>query len=518
MADGENTTSGSRVARERERKFAVHGRFEPPDIGDIKGIGGFEEVASLTLRAVYYDTDDLRLARHGATLRHRSGEPGGARWTVKLPSVGADGGDAFLDRTEIEMRGPASRIPAEAAELLLAVTRGAELGPVSDLRTRRRRWLVRNPDGAPAAELVQDEVSVMSGRKIVSRFRELELEQINLAAGRLASIADQLRAAGAVDAEPIPKVVRALGTRATAAPDLVMLRGDDGNRSAGDLVRATLRADVAGVVGHHAGTLLGETESLHQMRVATRRLRSDLRTFEPLTVGGWAAELRARLEPLASALGAVRDADVLDAALAGTQLEPPADIAAVRDALEAEAAGPRSRLRALLTGDAYVALLDALVAATSQPRLRRHADGDAATVLPPLLTRASGLARKGTDVADADADDADLHRLRIAAKRGRYAAEAIAPALRGGLAKDAMRVARRLRRLQGELGELQDSVVARDRLGALVADGPVDGRLAVTVGRLVEREVCRGAAARIAAARRICRARTALRRWRRRAA
>ena len=69
------------------------------------------------------------------------------------------------------------------------------------------------------AELANDEVSVVEGRRIVSRFRELELEAIEDDAP-LEYLAEQLRVAGATDAEPIPKVVRALGSRATATPDI----------------------------------------------------------------------------------------------------------------------------------------------------------------------------------------------------------------------------------------------------------------------------------------------------------
>ena len=85
---------------------------------------------------------------------------------------------------------------------------------VATLRTRRRRWRFLMGE-MEMAELANDEVSVVEGRRIVSRFRELELEAIEDDAP-LEDLAEQLRVAGATDAEPIPKVVRALGSRATA--------------------------------------------------------------------------------------------------------------------------------------------------------------------------------------------------------------------------------------------------------------------------------------------------------------
>ena len=55
----------------------------------------------------------------------------------------------------------------------------------------------------------------------------------------------------------------------------------------------------------------GDPEVVHQARVATRRLRSDLRTFEHFVDHEWAAELRAELRWLGAELGAVRDVEVL---------------------------------------------------------------------------------------------------------------------------------------------------------------------------------------------------------------
>ena len=53
----------------------------------------------------------------------------------------------------------------------------------------------------------------------------------------------------------------------------------------------------------------GDPEGLHQMRVATRRLRAALRLFEQV-VPTDAEALRAELKWLATSLGAVRDLDV----------------------------------------------------------------------------------------------------------------------------------------------------------------------------------------------------------------
>jgi len=80
--------------REREAKLGAGPVFALPDLdGLIDGLVA-TPLPERHLDAVYYDTDDLRLARSGITVRHRTGEDDG--WTVKLPEDG--GGEATLVR------------------------------------------------------------------------------------------------------------------------------------------------------------------------------------------------------------------------------------------------------------------------------------------------------------------------------------------------------------------------------------------------------------------------------------
>src|SRR3954452_20245789 len=92
------------AAREDELKFAVHALFAMPDLAAPEQ--GIVEVVARpagTLRATYYDAPDLRLAREGITLRHRSGE-GSPSWTLKLPvdldGNGSGGGGKTRDAGE----------------------------------------------------------------------------------------------------------------------------------------------------------------------------------------------------------------------------------------------------------------------------------------------------------------------------------------------------------------------------------------------------------------------------------
>ena len=98
----------------------------------------------------------------------------------------------------------------------------------------------------------------------------------------------------------------------------------------------------------------GDPEDVHQARVATRRLRSDLRTFGDFVYEEWATSLRAELRWLGAELGEVRDAEVLLARLRAdiTQLPSPEQDAAERlvRRLVADWHGARTRMIETLAG------------------------------------------------------------------------------------------------------------------------------------------------------------------------
>src|SRR5690348_12726600 len=81
-----DTHNGPQTMREVEAKFRVHPAFEiPPLAGRATGVAEVGDAVAQELRAVYWDTSDLRLAREGITLRHRAGEGANDGWHLKLP-------------------------------------------------------------------------------------------------------------------------------------------------------------------------------------------------------------------------------------------------------------------------------------------------------------------------------------------------------------------------------------------------------------------------------------------------
>ena len=353
---------------------------------------------------------------------------------MKLPKVEDS---ALLVRDEHVFSGPATAPPEDAVDLVRAYVRTAELAPVVRMRTVRRAVALRSADGRLLAEIDDDDVSVHRGRRVTSRFRELEVEMADAGGDDLlAAITERLRAGGAGAPDPTPKLVRALGESALAPPEVVP-EDLDGAVTAGAAVRRAIAASVARLLRHDPGVRLGgEPEDVHQARVATRRMRSDLRTFAPLIDAGWAASLSEELRWLAAELGAVRDAEVLAERLQGTASRLPAgDVEAgrhVADELVGGVAGARERLLAALHEPRYVALLDRLVEAAHAPGLTAEAGGTARKVLPDLVDVPwSRLWRDGRRL-DVHSPDEELHALRIRAKRVRYAAEAVAPVMGPG--------------------------------------------------------------------------------------
>jgi len=474
---------------EREAKLAAPPGFQLPELGGPDDGFKAEPQTARRLRTTYYDTADLRLARWGASLRHRPGEG----WTVKLPEGQAG---ALLVRAEHVFSGDGRRPPAEAVALVRPFVRTCRLSPVVRMRTLRHPVELREPAGSRLAELADDEVQVLDGRRVVTRFRELEVELDEAADDDLLEqVVERLLDAGAEQGEPTPKYLRALGGRERAlGPEVVQPEVD-----AGASVETLLRHDLAGgtlrLFRHEAGVRTGEDpEAVHQARVATRRIRSTLRTFSKLLDEEWTDRLRADLKWLADLLGEVRDTDVLLERFSGHLAELPAADAKAGRWLLARLAGQRDDARRRLLGamasQKYVVLLDDLVAAAAAPALLPGADSPAAEVMPALVAKPWKKLRKEVRGAGDDPPDHELHQIRIRAKRARYAAEAVEPVI----GKPAGDFADAVADIQSVLGDHQDAVVGEAWLRGAAGAGRRDA--ALVAGMLIAAERASAASTR----------------------
>ncbi|HET7420486.1 MAG TPA: CYTH and CHAD domain-containing protein [Candidatus Dormibacteraeota bacterium] len=464
--------------REREVKLGAGPAFHLPDLAGVVDGLAVAPPETVRLETVYYDTPDLRLARWGVSLRHRAGEG----WTLKL-SPTASG--PLLERDELTFQGAGKKPPAGAVEVVRAYVRRSELVPVARLSTVRRRVRLVDAAGTRVAEVVDDEVSVRDGRRVAARFREIEVEVPGTDGdGIISPLVTRLRSAGAGAPDPTPKHVRALGPRAVEPPEVApepLLP----NAPARDVVRNAFAGSVAALLHHDPLVRTGrDPEAVHQARVATRKLRSNLRTFAPMLEVEWTEPLRSELGWLAMGLGAVRDREVLLDRLRGRTATLPAGdqraAGALLGLLVDEIEGLRKKLAEDMDSQRYIDLLENLVSAAHSPVTTPDADRPATEVLPALATTPWKRLRSAVKQLPEMPTDPELHRIRILAKRARYAAEAVAP-VAGPEAEDFARAAAKL---QTVLGEHQDSVTAQAWLRA----ARVTGRRAFVAGELIALE------------------------------
>jgi CHAD domain-containing protein len=478
---------------EREVKLGAGPAFHLPDLaGVIEGVH-VAPPETVRMETVYYDTPDLRLARWGVSLRRRAGEG----WTLKLsapPSTPGKPG-AVLERDELTFQGGA-KPPEAALEVVRAYVRRSELVPVARLSTVRRRVRLVDPSGTRVAEVVDDEVSVRDGRRVAARFREIEVEVPgeNGAEVIITPLVTRLRTAGAGAPDPTPKHIRALGPRAIEPPEVApepLLPA----APAKDVVRYNLAESVAALLHHDPLVRTGrDPEAVHQARVATRKLRSNLRTFGPLLDVEWTEPLRSELGWIAASLGAVRDREVLLERLRDRAKSLPStdtrSANALLHVLEVEIDSLRKTLATDLDSQRYVDLIERLVEAAHSPVTLPDADQPAAAVLPALATTPWRRLRSAVRRLGVTPTDPELHRIRILAKRARYAAEAVAPVA----GAEAAAFAKAAAKLQTILGEHQDSVTAQDWLRS----PRVTGRRAFVAGELIALERIAAAEARTA--------------------
>jgi triphosphatase len=266
---------------------------------------------------------------------------------------------------------------------------------------------------------------------------------------------------------------------------------DPHSSTVGDAGLAVVRRHFAALLQHEPGTRLGEdTEELHDMRVASRRLRAALQLFAdvlPTTVMRTEDDLRW----IGRTLGDVRDLDVqLEQLTEWQELSVEPDRAALgplRELLENERALARARMLAVLDSRRYEVFVDRFARAVRARR--RRAEGPwslpVLEAAPNLIENRFRKVRKAGERIHSASEPTDYHRLRIRAKRFRYALEFFSDAYPGETGP----LIKRLVALQDALGRHQDAQVAIDRLRTLASarDRPLAKATVFAMGEIAER-------------------------------
>jgi CHAD domain-containing protein len=267
--------------------------------------------------------------------------------------------------------------------------------------------------------------------------------------------------------------------------------------SAGEVVLAYLDTQAAKLSVLDLAVRRDKPDAVHQMRVTVRRLRGALQSFTGIVSKAETEHLRAELKWLGSVLGDARDTEVLaDHLHAGLKAVPtelvlgPAQARITAHFAPLEASSRKAVLDAL-NSERYRALRADLGRLLDHPPLTPGAAEPAGKALPPAVGRAYRRTRRRMRRADhapaGQARDVALHETRKAAKRARYAAEAVRPALGKKDGRKARRFAKRMKDVQSALGMHQDAVIAQAAARDIGVHAHLAGENAFSFGLLQER-------------------------------
>jgi CHAD domain-containing protein len=231
----------------------------------------------------------------------------------------------------------------------------------------------------------------------------------------------------------------------------------------------------------------GEDDAIHQVRVACRRVRSDLKLFRKVIAGGWGERLREELAWLASSCGEARDLEVIAELVreSVTGEDDPEHVATVLETLTVGLERASKQSAEVVLGERTALLVRDLKVVAAAPELNELAEMTSAESLPKLLRSARRKFDESAARLKPWTPDDDWHEVRLLAKRVRYAADTSASVL-GEEARD---IAVQAAKFQELLGQHQDHCAVADALGELAKEAAAqsDAELSFTLGRLTER-------------------------------
>jgi triphosphatase len=449
----------------------VEWQFDADDLAPVEdwlrehpSASGFAILPEATreLSDTYYDTEDWRFYRAGYALRVRRD---GKRVEATMKSL-SPAEDGLRRRREISERlrsgGPKTLMKARGpvGERLRALVGARELRPLFEVRTRRQVFELR-PDGSTAenhqsvGEVALDSSEFSGEGKESTSLRRVEIE-VDPRVGA-STFVDELRGTHGLRPAGVSKFeagLSAYGLRPNGAPELGSTE-IDATLSAGEVAFAVLRRHFAAMLDNEPGVRLGEDpEDLHDMRVATRRLRATLKLYADF-LPERASRFERGLRWVGSSLGEVRDLDVHLERLAREASEGGCgeSLDEIIAALQERRDEARQRMLEMLDSARYERLLSSFAGV-----LRRGPSptGPILEVAPDLVRRRYKKARKAADSLSEDSPPEDFHDLRKKGRRLRYALEP----LQGIYGKPAQRMVEVLKELQDDLGDHQDLVVA----------------------------------------------------------
>lgn len=259
---------------------------------------------------------------------------------------------------------------------------------------------------------------------------------------------------------------------------VLLARADSVEQAAAQIFAAALDHFAANAAAFGAGE---NAETIHQMRVALRRLRAAIGVFRPVLSGPALSQVSLRAKEIAATLGAARDEDVFAKMIDTgplTALAPTSGVARLRVAALRRRAENYAAVRAMISGgatadfeSAFRRIIDShdWLAAPEASRA-----GSAAAFAATALTRARRRVLRRSEGLAAQTPES-RHEARIALKKARYAAEFFEGLFRRRKAARAW--AEALAELQDSLGAFNDLATANRLLDRLDADDPTLARV-----------------------------------------
>jgi inorganic triphosphatase YgiF len=429
------------------------------------------------LRSVYYDTPEHALAKHGMTLRVRTAD---GRYTQTVKTGGGTAAGLF-DRSELEheLDGPQPNLAKLKKAVLDELDHDMDVPqavvPVFESDVERCSWTLQR--GGAEIELTLDQGVVRAGARSAP-ICEVEMELKRGSHRALFALARQcnaivpLRLGVSSKSKRGYRLLDAREDAAEKAEPLVLNRAMDVGEGFQAILRACLRhfrCNESLVVQRR------DVEGLHQVRVAMRRLRSALTLFRNVISDGSFGPIKSRLQLASQQFGEARNLDVF---LENIDQFPYIEGLAERAKAAREAA--YDRVVETLASLAFRQLMLDLVAwmefgpwRTSGEPVQKHSRQEKLTnfATDTLDSWRRKVKRKGAALDQID--EAERHRVRIATKKLRYAAEFFAPLFPSRQAQRGRKAfVEALQELQEALGTLNDLVAGYDLIARLAAMAP----------------------------------------------
>lgn len=439
---------------------------EPADLSAVLAAAPPGDTVEKDQVSTYFDTPAGDLKAQRISLRIR--ESGGKRiQTLKR------GAGFARDEHEQVVAGEALDLSMPALKEALSPAKRKALRPAFTVRIHRRQ---RTFDyGGAIIEMAVDQGEVLSG----GRTRTVSEVELELKSGACAPMFDLARELSRTAPLYLSFDGKAAQGQALSAGQELAPRHHGRTTLSRDLDTAgAFQAIARNALDQIAanGVVLRQVdapEAIHQLRVAVRRLRSALTTFKTVVTHDRLDHIKTELKWLAGAMDEARDLDVFtqdNAALVGgpdlTDLAPLVEEARRKGHAKAAAAVASGRFRDLVLNATAWMETGAWLTAGGKAAHKRRKTPVETFARQALDHRRKVLAKRADDLRGQD--DAARHEARIAAKKLRYAAEAFAPLFDTGQAKGFIKA---LKRLQDELGALNDGAVAAELVARLGLEG-----------------------------------------------